>query len=131
MALTVYSKEKDKQNNQGIWTEFKGSKLRIAAWLNVSFVSKFLSENKEVPSLETGDERIRKYVVLSNAMAGTILTSWENVRDDETGEEVKFTEELAAILLRNDLVTHNFVKSFSQEMLVEKENKDEKIAGEL
>ncbi len=131
MALTVYSKEKDERNNKGVWREFEGSQLRIAAWLNTKFISNFLNNNTEVDFQELKNKKVEKYFTLTESMAGTILTDWKNVKDDDTGQDVEFSEDLAVVLLRNNLSVYNFVVKISQDLQLNKIKEEEKIEGEL
>ncbi len=112
--ISIISEEQEELLFQGIWKTFKGSELRIARWNNVNFLGVF---NRTLSELNGEDRKNltfeKEFIILSKAMAGTILTDWKNVRD-QNGNEISFSKEMAERLLRTDIITHNFVRSTSQ-----------------
>lgn len=145
MSLSVYSKEQDEKNNKGVWKDFEGSKLRIARWLNINFIGNFLVESKEaIPNpdevdsegqptaevVERSIDNMGKFNLMCKAMSGSILTDWEGVKNEVTGEEVPFSPELGEILLRNNVQVHNFVKQVSQDLENFESDKEGTVSGE-
>lgn len=121
------------ETDEGVWTEFNGTRLKIAHVSNMAFQRKLARlQQPHAKKIEKGNlsPDVQK-TILCKAMAGTILKDAEFVkfvRDadgnkvvDETTkkaktERVAFTDELAEKVLFNQVDVREFVSEFAAEL---------------
>lgn len=101
------------ETEDGVWTQYRGSKLLIAHASSMQFQRKFARmQQPYAKKIQAGtlSPDIQKEL-LCEAMAGTILKDAEFV--NKLGEPVAFTTALAKQVLMNQVDVRDFVTEFS------------------
>lgn len=101
-------------SKEGVWAPFEGSEFRIASSDSLRFQRTLqrlqapYRKKLDKGTLDPGESRR----ILCQAMAGTLLLDWRNVKDS-TGEDVEFTDEAATKALINIPSLREFVQEFA------------------
>lgn len=102
---------------EGVWTEYEGSKFKIAYAANVRFMrAKARAEQPFRRQIEKGtiDPADQKRCLVK-AMAQAILLDWSGV-EGANDEEVPYSESAALSALTNDEAFREFVMEFSMSL---------------
>lgn len=113
------------ETEEGVWTEFKGTKLLIAHVSNMAFQRKLARlQQPYAKKIEKGtlSPDIQKDI-LCKAMAGTVLKDAAFVKrgDDWTPENktyvpIAFTEKLAEQVIANQIDVREFITAYSDNL---------------
>lgn len=99
--------------DEGVWTEYEGSRFKIAYATNVRFLR--LKQRLEHPhrrKIENGSiDPAEHRKLLTKAMAEAILLDWEGVDGD-----VPYSVKMAEQALMNDEAFREFVMTFSMDL---------------
>ncbi len=103
-----------KVNDEGVWKEFSGARLKIARAGNVEFLKG--QEDLEKPYRKKLDRgtlgaKIKRDINLRGIARG-ILIDWDGVVDEE-GKSVTYTEDLGVEILLNDPDILEFILDIS------------------
>lgn len=104
----------DSKVSDGVWTTYRGVKIKVARAGNDNFTKKFttlLRPIKEDYENDSADPKMLEEV-LCKSLANTILVDWKDFQVSET--PVPFNEKNAIELLKNDPDCRAFVQKFSQ-----------------
>ena len=105
------------RDEDGIWTDYEGSKLRIAHVNNARFQAKFtklqLPHKRKIDKGQLDNDTMTE--IMCKAMGGNMLTGWKDVVDS-SGADVPFSAELAFKVLVNNAELREFVHDFATDV---------------
>lgn len=106
----------DEKAEEGTEALYRGIKLKVARSGNDKFAAKFTKLSKPIKNSLEDDSVDSKTLekVMCESLAGTVLVGWSNLVIN--GENVKYTNKLAAALLKNDRDCRRFVQKFSDDI---------------
>lgn len=96
----------------GRWVPFRGMELKIARYNNRKYLEVYIAELKKGSDAEAA---------LLEAAAVALLTDWRGVYVEEFDDkgntkkiEIKYTLERCRTVLKNDIITNDFVHDYAQ-----------------
>lgn len=101
----------------GVWTEFSGSKFKIAHAGNMQFqrtLNKLQLPYRKQIDKGSIDPAVSKEL-LCKAMASGLLLDWKQVINSKN-EEIPYSTEMAVIALQNNDDLRDFVQEFSTDL---------------
>jgi hypothetical protein len=104
------------ETEEGVWTEYEGSRVRIAHISCMEFQRKLSRlQQPYVKQIEKKslDPKVQKKI-MCEAMAGTIFRDADFV--NSSGEPVPFTAELAAKVLANQFGLREFITEYASNL---------------
>ena len=100
--------------DEGVWTEFNGSKLKIAHSSNSAFqraLSRRQQPHRRKIEQGTADPQVLRDV-MCQAMADALVVDWKEVTD-KSGASIAYTPELGYKALKNNPDLREYVTEFS------------------
>lgn len=110
----------DNQNNlttEGVWTNFGGSKFKVAHTGNAKFqraLNRLQAPHRK--AIEKGKlDPIEGKEIICQAMSEGLVVDWSGVTD-KTGAEVKFDRTLCFTALKNNEDLREFIQEFATDL---------------